>query len=68
MQPPVDVRGSRRRGRSREDHRGVTLHIVDPVFGSLVFAGVLVEPGVVEIADYEADPDYWDMIEDDPND
>ncbi len=45
-----------------------TLHIVDPVFGSLVFAGVLVEPGLVEIADYEADPDYWDMIEDDPND
>ena len=23
LQPPVDVRGSRRRGRSREDHRGV---------------------------------------------
>ncbi len=45
-----------------------TLHIVDPVFGSLVFAGVLVEPGVVEIADYEVDPDYWAMIENDPND
>ncbi|WP_419554609.1 hypothetical protein [Candidatus Poriferisodalis sp.] len=45
-----------------------TLHIVDPVFGALVFAGVLVEPGVVEIADYEVDPGYWDMIEDDPND
>lgn len=45
-----------------------TLHIVDPVFGALVFAGVLVEPGVIEIADYEVDPDYWDMIEDDPND
>lgn len=45
-----------------------TLHIVDPVFGALVFAGVLVEPGVVEIADFEVDPDYWDMIEDDPND
>ena len=28
-----------------------TLHIVDPVFGALVFAGVLVEPGVVEIAE-----------------
>lgn len=45
-----------------------TLHIVDPVFGALVFAGVLVEPGVAEIADYEVDPDYWDMIEDDSND
>ncbi len=45
-----------------------TLHIVDPVFGVLVFAGMLVEPGVVEIADYEIDPDYWDMIDDDPND
>ncbi len=45
-----------------------TLHIVDPVFGALVFAGVLVEAGVVEIADYEVDPDYWAMLEDDPND
>ena len=45
-----------------------TLHIVDPVFGTLVFAGVLVEPGAVEIADYEVDPDYWEMIGDEPND
>lgn len=42
------------------------LHIVDPVFGALVFVGVLVEPGVVEIADFEDDPDYWDLIQDDP--
>ena len=45
-----------------------TLHIIDPVFGALVFAGVLVEPGVVEIADFEVDPDYWDMIEAAPSD
>lgn len=37
-------------------------------FWSGPLAGVLVEPGVVEIADYEIDPDYWHMIEDDPND
>lgn len=45
-----------------------TLHIIDPVFGALVFVGVLVEPDTVEIADFEADPDYWSLIEDDPND
>ena len=45
-----------------------TLHIVDPVFGVLVFVGVLIEPDTVEIADFEADPDYWSMIESDPND
>jgi hypothetical protein len=45
-----------------------TLHIVDPVFGAVVFAGVLLEPSLVEIADFEVDPDYWDLIEDDPND
>ena len=43
-----------------------TLHIIDPIFGTLVFAGVLIEPGVVEIADYNHDPDYWDTIGDDP--
>lgn len=45
-----------------------TLHLVDPVFGAVVFVGVLLKPGVVEIADFEADPDYWEMIENDPND
>ena len=45
-----------------------TLHIVDPVFGVVVFVGVLIEPGVVEIADFTIDPDYWEMIEDDPFD
>ena len=45
-----------------------TLHIVDPIFGALVFVGVRVEPATIEIADFEADPDYWAMIENDPND
>lgn len=45
-----------------------TLHIIDPVFGALVFVGVLTEPGTVEIADLDLDPDYWQMIADDPND
>jgi len=45
-----------------------TLHVVDPVFGPVLFAGVLVAPGVVEIADFEVDPDYWGLIEVDPND
>ena len=45
-----------------------SLHIVDPIFGALVFVGVLVEPGTIVIDDVEVDPDYWTMIENDPND
>ena len=45
-----------------------TLHQIDPVFGALVFVGVRVEAGRVEIADFAVDPDYWEMIETDPND
>ena len=45
-----------------------TLLIADPVFGAVVFVGVLVEPGVVEIADFAIDPDYREMIENDPID
>ncbi len=45
-----------------------TLHIVDPVFGVVVFVGVLLEQGVIEIADFSTDPDYWKMIGDDPTD
>ena len=52
------------------DHRPEirTLHHIDPVFGALVFVGVLIEPEVVETADFEVAPDYWEMIEHDPND
>lgn len=45
-----------------------SLHLVDPVFGPIVFVGVLIEPEVVELAAFSQDPDYWRMIESDPND
>jgi hypothetical protein len=33
-----------------------------------VFIGLLVADDVVEVADFEDDPDYWDRIDDDPSD
>lgn len=44
------------------------LHLVDPMFGALVFVGVLVGPTTVELAAYAEDPDYWGLIGDDPDD
>ncbi|MEO1061350.1 MAG: hypothetical protein AAFZ07_08015 [Actinomycetota bacterium] len=44
------------------------LHIVDPVFGAIVFVGVLIDPQTVELAGYSIDPDYWDLIDGDPID
>jgi hypothetical protein len=44
--------------------RAVT--IVDPVFGPTVFIGVRLRDDTIEIADFEADPDYWDAVDDDP--
>lgn len=41
-------------------------HTVDPFFGAVVFAGVLIAPGTVEIADFDVDPDYQGLIDDDP--
>lgn len=43
-----------------------TLHLVDPVFGVVVFVGVLIAPGVVELAAAEEDPDYWRIVRDEP--
>lgn len=43
------------------------LHLVDPIFGALVFVAVLLEGDIVEIADFAVDPDYWAMIGDDPD-
>lgn len=40
--------------------------IPDPVFGAVVFSGVLVD-GVVQIADFAVDPDYWTLVDDDPD-
>lgn len=39
-----------------------SVHVADPVFGPVVFVSVRVEPGVVELAAYERDPGYWDLI------
>ena len=40
-----------------------SLHITDPFFGALVFFGVLIGADMVEIADFEDDPDYWSMLD-----
>jgi hypothetical protein len=42
--------------------------VVDPVFGPVVFVGVLVADGTVEIADFAIDPDYWSQFEEDDPD
>jgi hypothetical protein len=41
-----------------------TYTIVDPVFGAVVFAAVLLTTDVVEIVDFIADGDYWTSLED----
>jgi hypothetical protein len=41
-------------------------HVLVPGFTPIVFIGVLVEPDLVEIAGFDEDPDYWDLIENDP--
>lgn len=40
-----------------------TLVSTDPFFGAVVFVGVLVDTDVVEIADFEDDPDYWSIVD-----
>lgn len=45
-----------------------SLHIVDPVFGVVVFVGVRIDPDTIEIADFEIDEDYWQIIANEPND
>lgn len=40
--------------------------VVDPVFGPVVFVGVLSTDHVIEVVDFGDDPDYWSTIEDDP--
>ena len=50
-----------------DDHPSIRkLHTVDPMFGAIVFVGILTEPGVVEIADFAVDPDFWETIEGHP--
>ena len=43
------------------------LTLTDPVFGPVVFVGVQLTAGLVEIAGYAPDPDYWDVIASDPD-
>jgi hypothetical protein len=44
------------------------LVVVDAVFGPVTFVAVLLSSDVVEIAACSTDPDYWHLIEDDPDD
>jgi hypothetical protein len=45
-----------------------SLLLIDPVFGPLAFVGVLVADGTVEVVSVDDDPDYWEVIDDDPDD
>ena len=40
-------------------------HVLVPGFTPVVFIAVLVETDVVEIASFDDDPDYWDLIAND---
>lgn len=48
------------------DPRIRAIHILVPFVGAVAITGVLVEEDVVEIADFEVDPDYWEIAMDDP--
>jgi hypothetical protein len=39
-------------------------HTADPVFGAVVFVGVLLPGDQVEVADFGFDPDYWEQVND----
>lgn len=41
-------------------------HVLVPGFPPIVFMGVLVESDLVEIAGFADDPDYWDLVDNDP--
>jgi hypothetical protein len=42
--------------------------VVDPFFGAVTFTGVLVGAETVEIAGFVDDPEYWTVVDDDPDD
>lgn len=42
-------------------------HMVDGVLGVVVFIGIVLTAGRVEIVDVEVDLDYWDQVGDDPD-
>jgi hypothetical protein len=39
--------------------------VLVPGFAPVVFIGMFVEAEIVEIASFDDDPDYWDLIADD---
>ena len=41
--------------------------ILDRLVGAVSFTGVLVGQRTVEIADFVVDPDYWSIVDDDPD-
>jgi hypothetical protein len=41
--------------------------VVDPVFGVVTFSAVLRIDGVVEVAGFADDPDYWDVLDAGPD-
>ncbi len=40
--------------------------VVDPIFGAVTFIAVLLSTGEVEVADFADDPEYWSVIDADP--
>jgi len=40
--------------------------VVDPIFGAVTFAAVLLTGDIVEIVSFADDPDYWDALDNDP--
>ncbi|MDQ6616033.1 MAG: hypothetical protein M3083_15165 [Actinomycetota bacterium] len=37
-----------------------------PIFGPLIFYGVLLNDDIIELASITGDPDYWQRIDEDP--
>ncbi len=37
-----------------------------PIFGPLIFYGVLLDNDMIELASITGDPDYWQRIDEDP--
>lgn len=41
--------------------------IVNPFFGAIAFTAVLVAEATVEIVEFEIDEEYWQTVDDDPD-
>lgn len=42
--------------------------VIDPLFGAVMFTGVLLPDEVVELFAADTDGDYWPLVQDDPDD